>query len=206
MPSMSMESSPTDIILPEPLVDGSISVEKAIFKRRSIRTYRASPLSLAEVSQLLWAAQGITHPKGFRSVPSAGALYPLEMYMAIGHVSNLDSGIYHYRPHDHKLILVQNDDKRTVLCKAAWNQKCIKKAPVVIIVCAIFERVTGKYGNRGIQYVMMEAGHAAQNVSLQAVALQMGSVVIGAFGDQDVRGVLSLEKREQPLYLIPVGR
>ena len=192
--------------LPEPKHDGKVSVEKALSERRSIRGFADEALTLADVSQLLWAAQGLTDPAGYRTAPSAGALYPLEIYLVSGKVASLPAGIYRYRPHGHELVKLLDGDRRSELCTAALSQTAIKQAPVSIVVAAVYERTTQKYRDRGIRYVHMEAGHAAQNVCLQAVSLDLGTVVIGAFYDDDLKKLLPLRPSEEPLYLIPVGK
>jgi SagB-type dehydrogenase family enzyme len=194
------------IRLPEPVLDSNTSIESAIRKRRSVRSFKEGPLTLAEVSQLLWAAQGITSQQGLRTAPSAGALYPLEVYLVAGNVDGLPAGVYHYRPMKHELVRVIAGDKRTELCTAALGQSSVRNAAAVIVFTAVYERTTVKYGERGMQYVHMEIGHAAQNVALQAVPLNLGTVVIGAFHDSEMRRVLKMPDREQPLYVMPVGR
>ena len=194
------------IRLPEPRHDGAVSVEHALLNRRSVRNYKNKPLTLAEISQLVWAAQGITNHRGYRTAPSAGALYPLELYIAAGNVDDLTAGIYKYLFHDHALVQTVAGDKRTELSHAALSQGSIARAPAVLLFCAVYSRITGKYGNRGIQYTFMEIGHAAQNVCLQAVAMGMGTVVIGAFRDNEVKLIANLTPDEEPTYLIPVGR
>jgi SagB-type dehydrogenase family enzyme len=194
------------IKLPATKYDSKTSVEKALLERRSIRDFTNEPLTLPEISQILWAAQGITASGGFRTAPSAGALYPLELYVAAGNVSNLQSGIYKYIPQSHELLRIVKGDRRTELCKAALGQSAIKDAPAIIVLSAVYERTTGKYGERGIRYVHIEIGHAAQNVYLQAVSLNLGTVVIGAFDDDRVKKVMNMEDKERPLYLMPVGK
>jgi SagB-type dehydrogenase family enzyme len=194
------------IKLPEPSQDSNTSIEEALLKRRSVRSYTDSPLTLKEISQLLWAAQGITDPRGFRAAPSAGALYPLEIYIIAGNVNDLPDGIYHYNPLKHELARIVKGDKRNELCNAALGQSSIRTAAAVIVFSAIYERTTMKYGDRGIKYVYIETGHAAQNVFLQAVSLDLGTVVIGAFYDDAVTEVLKMPDREQPIYIMPVGR
>jgi SagB-type dehydrogenase family enzyme len=194
------------IHLPEPAHDGSVSVEHALLKRRSVRHYKKEPLTLREISQLLWAAQGVTTGRGFRTAPSAGALFPLEVYVAAGYVTQLPTGIYKYNYRDHTIFQCVDNDKRSELSRAALNQKSIARAPAVLLICAVYERVTRTYGQRGIPYTFMEIGHAAQNVCLQAVAMGMGTVVIGAFRDDDVKVAANLAKDEQPVYIIPVGK
>ncbi len=194
------------IRLPEPRRQSNVSVESALQNRRSVREYRDEPLTLSEVSQLLWAAQGITGPEDKRTAPSAGALYPLEVYLVAGRVNDLASGIYHYRPQHHELVRAAEGDNRTKLASAALDQDCVRNAAVTLVLAAVYERITKKYGQRGVMYVHMEAGHAAENVYLQAVTLNLGTVAVGAFDDEQVKKLLNLPAEEQPLYLLPVGR
>ena len=195
-----------NIRLPKPQLDGHISIEKTLAKRRSIRNFRKLQISLQEVSQLLWAAQGITSSLGFRTAPSAGALYPLEVYLVVGNVKKLVAGVYHYDPKKHELQMTVEGDLRTALSNAALGQGAIQSGAVNIVFTAVYERTTGKYGQRGIRYVHMDAGHAAQNICLQATALGLGTVTIGAFRDEQVSETLKLPRDEVPLYILPVGR
>jgi SagB-type dehydrogenase family enzyme len=194
------------IILPEPRDSGEISIEQALLERRSVRNYKDEALTLAEVYQLLWAAQGITHPRGYRTAPSAGALYPLELYVVAGNVTGLQAGIYKYRPQGHELEKVAGVDVRTKLCAAALDQECVEDGAAVLVFAAVYERTTRKYGERGVRYVHMEVGHAAQNVYLQAVSLGLGTVVVGAFDDDEVKKLLQMEDDERALCIMPVGR
>ncbi|UCF92101.1 MAG: SagB/ThcOx family dehydrogenase [Desulfobacterales bacterium] len=203
---MPITTFPKIFKLPPPRDQSSVSLESALRSRRSVRAYASGPLTVAHIAQLLWAAQGITGRGGSRTAPSAGALYPLEIYVAAGNVQALPPGIYKYLYHDHTLVQTAAEDKRAELSRAALHQSAIAKAPAVVIIGAIYERTTKKYGDRGIRYVYMEVGHAAQNVCLQAVALGLGTVVIGAFRDDEVKQLAHLPVAEQPLYLIPVGR
>lgn len=194
--------------LPPPKTVGAMSVEEAISRRRSTRSFTDEPLSLQDVSQLLWAAQGLTDPvRNFRAAPSAGATYPLEVYVVVGEncVTGLASGIYHYDPHDHQIVLVLEGDMRLSLAEAALGQSSVKEASISIVVAAVYERTTGKYGERGVRYVHMEAGHVGQNLYLQATALGLGMVTAGAFDDDKVQEVLQLSEDQKPLYIIPVG-
>jgi len=204
------EPSPVEgnarIILPEPRYDSDISVEETLLKRRSVRNYTDEALTLQEVSQLLWAAQGITDPSGKRTAPSAGALYPLEIYVVVGNVKDVARGVYKYEPQQHELVRVLDGEQRKALAEAALNQQSIAQGAIDIVITAIYERTTKKYSDRGIRYVHMEAGHAAQSVYLQAVAMNLGTVVIGAFYDDQVKEVLNLPENEEPLYIMPVGR
>ena len=193
------------VTLPAPQKDGAVSVEAALQNRRSVRFFKDLPLSLQSVSQLLWAAQGITDKRGFRTAPSAGALYPLELYLFAGKADGLDPGIYHYRPGEHSLLLITEGDFRETLCRAALWQDAICQAPTVFLIAGVPKRTTGKYGERGIRYVHLEAGHAAQNILLQAVSLGLGGVAIGAFSDHEVGKLLKMDKARIPLYIVPVG-
>lgn len=201
------ESESMDIIkLPEPKYDSKVSIERALLQRRSIRTYKDESLTLSEVSQLVWAAQGVTGSRGLRTAPSAGALYPLEVYVVVGNVKDLADGVYKYKPSGHELLKISDGDKRTELYTAALSQSCIKRSAVVLVLSAVYERTTGKYGQRGIQYVHIEIGHAAQNIYLQAASLNLGTVFVGAFYDDQVKAVLNMPDREVPLCIMPMGK
>jgi SagB-type dehydrogenase family enzyme len=193
------------IMLPDPRYDGRVSVEEALLKRRSIRDYTAQSLTLKELAQLLWAAQGTRDPGVLRTAPSAGATYPLKVYAVVGDGAAIAGGIYSYNPQTHRLLKVVDGDKRSALAAAAIDQQFITRVPVNLVITAVYERTTDHYGQRGIRYVDMEAGHVAQNVYLQAVALGLGVVVVGAFDDSGVADILKLPENEKPLYIIPVG-
>ncbi len=192
------------IKLPEPRSNGELSLEKALLERRSIRDYSGDNLTVEEVSQLLWAAQGVTSGWGGRTAPSAGALYPLELYLVVGDVEGLGKGIYRYIPKEHELIKVGDRDVRAELAEAALGQEMIRDGAVDIVFTAEYRRTTVKYGERGIRYVHAEAGCAIQSVYLQATSLGLGTVVIGAFYDKEVKEILDID--EDPLYIMPVGR
>lgn len=191
--------------LPEPRRDGPLSVEQALLNRRSTRAFNNDPLSLAELSQLAWSAQGVTSPRGYRTAPSAGALYPLEVFIFAGRVEGLDAGVYKYDPR-HSVAKIAAGDRRADLARAALNQSFIATAPVVFLFCAVFARMTDKYGERGRRYVFMEVGHAAQNLCLQAVAQGMGTTVVGAFQDDRVGDMIALAPNEWPIYIVAVGK
>ena len=195
-----------NVALPEPSVTGSNSLEQLLAQRRSIRDYQTATLKLAEIGQLLWAAQGITHLQGLRTAPSAGALYPLELYVVTGRIEGLAQGVYHYDPGHHQLTKTVDGDLRDALARAALSQGWIKPAPAIIVFTADYERTTRKYGKRGIHYVHIEVGHAAQNLFLQSESLGLATVVVGAFNDDEVARVLRLPADIQPLLLMPVGR
>jgi SagB-type dehydrogenase family enzyme len=206
------------ILLPEPARDSKTSVEQALSGRRSVRDYKDEPLSLAEVSQLLWAAQGTTGLISHRTAPSAGGLYPLEVYVVAGNVKGLKPGVYKYRPGDHALVKTADGDRRAGLSAAALGQPAVKDGAIDIVISGVYERATGKYKDTirdartgsdylsGEKYTHMEAGHASQNVYLQSVSLNLGTVTIGAFSADDVRRVTGMPDDERPLYIMPVGK
>jgi len=194
------------INLPPPRMDGNFAVEAAINLRRSIRAYSEEPVTMQDLSQLLWAGQGIIAPNGRRTAPSAGALYPLEIYLAAGLVPGIEPGVYHYIPQQHGLDPVRFADQRAALAATALGQDYIATAPVCLIIGAVYKRTSIKYGTRARRYVHMEAGHAAQNILLQATALQLSGVVVGAFDDQAIQQVLKMSLDHEPLSLIPIGR
>lgn len=176
-----------------------MSLEETIARRRSVRSFTKQQLTQEQLSQLLWAAQGITDPHGYRAAPSAGALYPLEMY-----VIAVD-GLSHYRPETHDLVPLAAGDLRPVIWEVGLKQDALRDAPAVFLIAAVFERTAAKYGERAAQYVHLEAGHAAQNLLLQAVALGLSGVPIGAFYDEELQSALSLPEDHVPLYLLAVG-
>ena len=162
-------------------------------------------MSAEQLSQILWAAGGITSPNGLRTAPSADATYPLEIYAVVGNVEGIEPGVYRYITDGHKIIRVADGDVRAELSAAALNQRMVAEAPMSVFYSAVFERTTGRYGERGFNYVYIEVGHSAQNVYLQAVSLGLGTCAIGAFLDVRVREILNLPADEEPLYLMPVG-
>lgn len=197
----------TEIKLPAPRLKGTVSVEESIFKRRCVRDYKTDAISLEQLSQLLWAAQGITAADFFRAAPSAGASYPLELFVIAGNIKGIDAGIYHYNVKEHSLSLHMKGDAREKLgTTAAFNQKCISQAPACMSICAVYERTMKTYGKRGERYVHIDTGHAAENIALQAVALGLATVMVGAFEDKKVAEILNLGNELKPLYIIPVGK
>jgi SagB-type dehydrogenase family enzyme len=197
------------IALPPPKLKGNFSVEEAIFRRRSVRRYRSEPLTLAQLAQVLWAAQGFTDKRReLRAVPSAGATYPLKVFVLAGKngVAGIKEGIYHYDPEEHTLHLNREGDRRGELAAASLNQGFIREAPVDIVVCAVYERTSRHYGGRAERYVHMEVGHVGQNIHLQAEALGLATVMVGAFHDQTVGEVLGAKEEVKPLYIMPLGK
>ena len=187
------------IVLDKPIQDGSMSLEKAIAGRRSQRDFLRRPLMIEQIGQLVWAAQGQTARNRYRTTPSAGATYPLELFVVTA------DGLFHYLPAEHSLEKLTGQDLRAGLASAAWGQEFIAGAPLALIFAAQFSRTTGRYGRRGVRYVYMEAGHAAQNVHLQAESLGLGSVAVGAFDDAAVSDCLSLPSHLEPIYMVVVG-
>lgn len=195
------------IELPEPRLESDYSVEEALASRRSVREYSGEPLELAEVSQLLWAAQGITLPgRNFRTAPSAGATFPIYLYLIVSEVNGLETGLYKYDPVSHSLEMLSGRDIRAEMSQAVLRQAPFRNGACSIVITADYERTTGRYGERGIRYVHNEVGHVGQNVHLQAEALNLGTVVIGAFRDEGAKEILNLPDNIDPLYIMPVGR
>ena len=192
--------------LPEPRLEGDVPVERALAARRSVREYRNVPLELTDLAQLVWAAQGVTDPAGYRTSPSAGALYPLELYVVAGEVVGLEAGVYRYVPTGHRLVRHAGGDARGAVARAALLQGWIADAPAILALVGVAERSAGKYGDRAPRYVHMEVGHAAQNVYLQAEALGLGTCMVGAFVDGQLKRVLALPEAAAPLALLPVGK
>jgi len=187
--------------LPEPSIKGTVSVEEAIAKRRSVRAFSGGALTIDQIGQLLWAAQGVTEKRsGFRAAPSAGALYPLEVYVVSG------KGVFKYVPAQHSLRTLLKSDVRGALSAAALNQRSVATAPACLVITAVYARTAAKYGDRAKRYADIEAGAAGENVFLQAVALGLGSVAVGAFDDAGVAAAIKAERGETPLLIIPVGK
>ena len=202
-------SQPAQIHLPSPSQKGSMSLEEAIAGRRSVRRFTSEPISQSQLSQILWAAQGTSDTSWrHRTVPSAGATYPLEIFVAGGSnsIEKMGEGIYHYDTDSHSLTRHHNQDVRLELARAALDQVFIHQAPADIVICAVYERTTLGYGSRGERYIHIEAGHAGQNIYLQAEALGLATVATGAFNDEQVRQVLRLDKQYKPLYIMPLGK
>ncbi len=216
------------IPLPQPVTTGTTPLEETLERRRSVRSFSPEPVSLEEVSQLLWAAQGITGPQKERTAPSAGATFPIEIYVVAGAVQGIPRGIFKYHPLGHRLERVEpvapvgpkdgieggadsshtdaRTDVRPELVRATGNQEFIGVAPLVIAVAAVRVRTRNLYGERAVRYVDMEAGAVLQNAALQGVALGLGSVVVGAFKDEEVKQILGIEGQERFLAMLVVGR
>ena len=194
------------IKLPNPHLKGTLAVEQAMRRRRSTRQFPKKPVSLEHLSQIMWAAQGVTGAYNERTAPSAGSTFPLEMYVAAEKVTDLPPGVYKYKSRAHELVRVATGNMLAGLSDAAIQQKCVSRCAVAIVLTAVFERTTGEYGERGRQYVYIEVGHVGQNIHLQATALGLGTVAIGAFEDHAVSSLLGLPRNEHPLYIMPLGQ
>ena len=191
-----------------PETDGTVSVERAIKQRRTIRSFTPETLNLNQLSQLLWSAQGITESSGFkRAAPSAGALYPMDVYAVVGRssVAQIEAGVYRYEPNGHRLSLVKEKDVRESVAKASLSQMWMAPAPLNIVITAEYSRITAKYKERGIRYAMIEAGHIAQNLFLQAEALGLKAAIVGAFHDNELIEILKIPRSNEPLLIMTIG-
>jgi len=199
-----------DIKLPGPSLRGKVSVEEAMSRRKSVRDFSEQALKLEEVSQILWACGGRAYDSvtsATRTYPSAGGLYPLEIYLVAGNVESLEKGFYRYHWKDHSINLLKRGDIRSALARAALGQMFIQTAPASVVITAVYSKTKRFYGERGeVRYVHMDSGHAAQNVYLEAVSMGLGTVAVGAFHDRRVKEVLGLGEAETPLYILPFGK
>ncbi len=186
--------------LPKPRREGAMSVEASIQQRRSRRSFASDPLEVATLSQLLWSAQGVTSQDRRRAAPSAGACYPLELYLACA------EGLFHYLVEEHALEKTVGEDVRAALVREGRAQGFLAEAPAVLLFAAVYARTTDRYGERGLRYVHIDVGHAAENVHLQAEALGLASVAMGAFSDAGIARAAQLPADQAPVYMIPVGR
>lgn len=196
------------ITLPQPAFTEGMSLVETITVRRTVRSFTSAPLSLNQLSQLLWATYGMTdHRRGKRTVPSAGALYPLDCYLAVGDegVKGVEGGVYYYLPSSHALEALVSGDKRKEIARASLGQMWMAEAPVMVIITAEYRRITGRYRERGVRYAHMEVGHAGENLFLQCCALGLGAGIVGAFDDDAVADVVGLPSRHEPLLIVPVG-
>lgn len=197
-----------DLSLPEPRKSGPVSVEEAIAKRRTVRDFAQKAVTAEQLSTLCWAAQGITDPRGFkRAAPSAGALYPIFVYVAVGEgmVEGVPAGVYKYIPKGHQLQKVAEGDKRLAISRASLEQTWMSRASINFIISADYGVITPKYRQRGIQYANFEAGHVAENIMLEAVALGLAAGIVGAFSDEAVAKQAGINESEIPMLVLPVG-
>ena len=197
------------VTLPAPFVTGGLPLTEALSHRRSVRKFSSEPILLYQLSQVLWASQGITDSaQNLRTAPSAGGTYPLEIYVVTGEeaIEGVGPGVYHFEIAGPALSPHTAGDIRWRLAGAALGQDAINVAPVSLVICAVNDRTLSRYSARGERYVYMEAGHVGQNIYLQAAALGLGTVAIGAFKDNEVREILQLDARTRPLYILPLGK
>ena len=194
--------------LPKPQIDGDISLEKTIKGRRTIRSFLSEPLTREQFSQLLWAAQGITDDKGYkRAAASGGGLYPMDIYAVVGEngVEGFKAGLYHYETQGHAVSPVSEGDLRNGVARASLEQMWMAAPPLSLVITAEYARIKVKYGDRGVRYAMIEAGHVGQNIFLQAEALGLGAGIVGAFRDEDVIRIMNIPPSHEPLLIMPVG-
>jgi SagB-type dehydrogenase family enzyme len=194
--------------LPDPITDGDVSLEMTIHQRRTVRSFHSKAFTITQLSQLFWAAQGITEPGGFkRAAPSAGALYPMDIYGAVGEdcIEGLNPGVYLYDPTTQSISLIQKGDSRRDIAMASLGQMWMSYAPITFVITAEYSRIMGKYGQRGVRYAMIEAVHIGQNIFLQSQALGLEAGIVGAFEDQKVIQVMGIKGTHEPLLLMPVG-
>ena len=195
------------IELPEPSRTGATSLEETLARRRSLRAFAPGPISLRSIGQLAWSAQGVTDPAtGYRTAPSAGGTLPIEVDLLIHGVPGLEDGVYRYHPAEHALRLRLAGDLREAVTASTMNQGFVRDAPVVMLVSGVAARIDPRFGALSDRLIDMEVGHVGQNVSLQAVALGLGTVVVVAFRDAELAAALQLAEGERPIYLMPVGR
>ena len=205
---LEVRTGDASISLPKPSFDGKVSVEKAIKGRRTVRDFRGKSLSLNHLSQLVWAGQGITDLlENKRAAPSGGALYPLDIYILVGEngVERMKGGVYRYLTKEHSLLPIAKGDRRKEIALASLSQMWMAQAPIIFIITAEYRRITGKYGERGIRYALIEVGHVGQNLFLQAEALGLGAGIVGAFNDTEVSNIAGLPPKHEPLLIMPVG-
>ncbi|HXY33307.1 MAG TPA: SagB/ThcOx family dehydrogenase [Planctomycetaceae bacterium] len=187
------------IALPQASVSGGLSLTEALKKRRSCREFSAAQLSLDQIAQLCWAAQGVTHPEGYRTSPSAGALYPLTLFVVDRH------GVYEYRPREHTLVRSAGTDLRKLLQRAALDQECVADAAACFVIAISVEHLAARYAERAEQFCLLEAGHVAQNLLLQATSLGLAGVPVGAFRESQIDRILRLPSSLRSVYLVPIG-
>ena len=194
--------------LPAPMLDGDVSLEKAVKDRRTVRSFSDKPLVFAQLSQILWAAQGITDDRGLkRAAPSGGALYPIDVYAVVGKnsVRGLAQGVYHYNPLRHSIEKILDRDVRKDVAQASLRQMWVATAPVILVLTAEYSRITVKYGERGKRYATIEVGHIGQNIFLQCEVLGLSAGIVGAFYDTQVAKAVNTQENHEPLVIMPLG-
>jgi SagB-type dehydrogenase family enzyme len=195
------------IKLPPPAKQGGMALTMALEARRTVRGFASRPLDLAQISQLLWSADGLSDPRGHRTSPSAGATYPLDLYLVVGErgVQDLPAGVYRYLVAEHGLRLLAPGDSQAAVVRACLHQTWMAEAPVMMVIAGEYRRCTNRYGERGLRYTHMESGNVSQNLFLAAAALGLGAGIVGAFEDKALARVLNLPPGQEPLLVMPVG-
>ena len=207
---LTSDTMAAEIALPSPSYKGTISVEEALKARRTHRSFQSRPLTLKQFSQILWGAYGVTAQKYgsfLKTAPSAGALYPLDIYGVVGQggVETLAPGVYHFRPENHTVELVKQGDLRAEVARHALQQMWLAKAPLILVITGEYNRSSLKYGRRGVTYTHIEAGHVGQNIFLQAEAIGLKAGIVGAFNNQQIIRAMGLSTSHDPLLIMPVG-
>ena len=201
--------SSKNVQLPVQFQEGTIRFTEVLQRRKSIRAFSAQPLTMIDLAFLLWASTGIQrieHGYEFRTAPSAGALYPIETYVAVNNVEDVEKGIYHYNIKNHSLEQIKTGDFGNKLAHAALNQKICADASVVFIWTAVFMRSKWKYAQRAYRYAYLDAGHIAQNLALAATSITCGSCQIGAFFDDEINSIVGIDGTEESsIYISGVG-
>jgi SagB-type dehydrogenase family enzyme len=195
------------IKLPPPITRGGMPLTEALKDRRTVRSFASRALDLGQISQLLWGADGTSDSRGLRTSPSAGATYPLDLYLVVGErgVKDLPAGVYHYQVAAQALAPAAPGDVRVAVARASLHQSWMAQAPVLVVITGEYRRCTARYGERGVRYTHMESGNVSQNLSLAAEALGLGAGIVGAFEDKALAQVLKLPPGHEPLLVIPVG-
>jgi len=208
--SQQNKENSTEIKLPAVQLPSSKPLVKTIQQRHSWRRFKNIPLKEDQISLILWAATGKridALTAATRTIPSAGATYPLEVFLLVGRqgVSGLNPGFYQYIVDNHSLISVSNEDLRQELANSCLGQDFIKEAPVSLIIAVVYNRTTSRYQERGVRYVHIEVGHSCQNIYLIVQDLGLATVEVGAFDDQRLKNLLKLRKEIEPLIIMPIG-
>ncbi|MDP3181373.1 MAG: SagB/ThcOx family dehydrogenase [Desulfobaccales bacterium] len=195
------------IKLPPPAHKSAVSLEDALLRRRTVRHFASRGLDLNQVSQLLWGTDGVSDPRGLRTAPSAGATYPVDLYLVVGErgVATVPAGVYHYLPKENSLKLITPGELRPAVARASLSQSWMAEAPIMVVITGEYRRCMARYGERGIRYTIMEVGHTAENLFLQAEALGLGAGIVGAFEDRTITQVLKTPAAHEPLLIMPVG-
>ena len=196
------------VSLPSPAKMGGISLDQALRKRKSVRTYANKPLSKEQLAYLLWSSTGIQRREDgreYRTVPSAGGLYPIETYLVVNNVEDVPQGVYHYSVQQHLLEELQTGDFSRPITAAALGQRMCSQAAVVFIWTAIFQRSKWKYGERAYRYIYLDAGHMAQNLALSAVSLGLGSCHIGALFDEEVNSIVQVDGIDESVVYMTIA-